>query len=298
MGTSQSSKGAPGGVPMVPSWVPPVPPAVGAGDAGADGAGDGADGGSDGDTGKAGGQAADGAGSAAPAPQSPISPIAPRGRFAGARRSLGRFAGSGDTGAMRKGVGHFVKNGYGGASTATRRFGGTVNNAGALYTVLSGGSVQSQPGRPLDPAVLAGKSARQVIDAVVEATRPTDGTLDAEAGRRAISDALTELLQRFPDADLLNLDEAQREFAVERYVALDVFRMFEIDLGTHIQDKAPSAQAALARMKEVRNYIRETVSASFRKLRAAAQTLTASRVSALVRQTLRDAFAVFEGYAE
>jgi hypothetical protein len=293
MGTSQSSKGAPGGVPMVPSWVPPVPPA-GAGDAGADG-----DAGDNGDAGDAG---ADGAGPSKPAASpaaAPIaSPVAPRGRFAGARRSLGSFAGSGDSAAMRRGVGHFVKNGYGGASTATRRFGGTAASAGALYSMLSGGSAQSQPGQPLDPALLAGKSAREVIDAVVEATRPTDGTLDAEAARRAINDALTELLQRYPDADLLNLDEEQREFAVERYTAFDVFRMFELDLGAHIQDKAPTAQAALSRMKEVRNYIRETVSASFRKLRAAGQTLTASRVSTLVRQALRDAFVVFEGYAE
>lgn len=270
---------------MVPSWVPPVPPAAGAGDAGADGdAGDGGDPG-------------------APAPSAPSlpslpSPIAPARRFAGARRSLGSFAGSGDSGAMRRGVGHFVKNGYGGASTAARRFGGTAANAGTLYSMLSGGGAQSQPGQPLDPALLAGKSAREVIDAVVEATRPTDGTLDAEAGRRAINDALTELLQRYPEADLLSLDEEQREFAVERYVAFDVFRMFELDLGAHIQEKAPTAQAALARMKEVRNYIRETVSASFRKLRGAGQTLTASRVGALVRQALRDAFDVFEGYAE
>lgn len=297
MGTSQSSKGAPGGVSMVPSWVDPVAPAGGAGDAGGgtDAAGSGA---GDGD---AGGET----NSASPPPAAPstaaapiAAPVAPRGRFSGARRSLGAFAGSGDAGAMRRGVGHFVKNGYGGASTAARRFGGTATSAGALYSMLSGASAQSQPGQPLDPAVLAGKSARECIDAVVEATRPTDGTLDAEAARRAINDALTELLQRFPDADIVNLDEEQREFAVERYVAFDVFRMFEIDLGAHIQEKAPSAQAALARMKEVRNYIRETVSASFRKLRTAGQTLTASRVSTLVRQALRDAFAVFEGYAE
>jgi uncharacterized protein Veg len=199
---------------------------------------------------------------------------------------------------MRRGVGHFVRSGYGGSSTATRRFGGTASSAGALYSMLSGTSAQSQPGKLLDPAVLAGKSARECIDAVVEATRPTDGTLDAEAGRRAINDALTELLQRFPDADILNLSEEQREFAVERYVASDVFRMFEIDLGAHIERNAPTTQAALGRLKEVRNYIRETVAASFRKLRTAGQQLTASRVSTLVRQALKDAFVVFEGYAE
>ena len=49
------------------------------------------------------------------------------------------------------------------------------------------------------------------MDAIVEAVRPADGTQDAEANRAAIKDALSELLTMFPDADLLNLTEDQRE---------------------------------------------------------------------------------------
>ncbi|NLS26464.1 hypothetical protein S2M10_14470 [Sphingomonas sp. S2M10] len=136
------------------------------------------------------------------------------------------------------------------------------------------------------------------MNAVVEAVRPVDGTQDAEAERAAIRDALTELLTRFPDADLLNLDPEQRAFAIERFTAIDVFRRFELDVGKTIVEKAPSAVTALSRLKEVRDYVKQSVAAAFRKLRDAGRSLTSGRISQVVRDALRETFEVFEGYAE
>jgi hypothetical protein len=136
------------------------------------------------------------------------------------------------------------------------------------------------------------------MDAVVEAVRPVDGTQDAEAARAAIRDALSDLLTRFPEADLLNLNATQRSFAIERYTAIDVFRRFELDVGKSILENAPSAVTALSRLKEVRNYVKESVAASFRKLRDMGRALTSGRVSQIVREALHETFRVFEGYAE
>ena len=293
MGTSASSKGPSGGVPMVPPWVPdpvppdavpapPVPPLENTGGSGP------ADGGNQN-------------GQQAPPIAAPrASPIAPVGRFGGARRSLTRFASGGDARNMRRGVRHYVRSGYGGGGGAVRRFGGTASTANALYGALSSvaGGQAPTAGSPLDPVLLAGRSAREIMDAVVEAVRPADGTQDAEAGRVSIKDALSELLTMFPNADLLNLNEDQRTFTIERFVAIDVFRRFQLDLGKTIQDKAPTAMAALARLKEVRNYIKETIASAFRKLRAAGSRLTTGRVNEFVRDALREAFQVFEGYIQ
>lgn len=297
MGTSASSKGPGGGVPMVPPWVPdpmpPNPPPDG------DDAVPSDDGGQDDQ------QTPD---QNQPAPQQtppavpvalPLSPMAPAARFGGARRSLGKFASNADSRDMRRGLRHYVRSGYGGRGTAVRRFGGTASTAGALYRALSsvaGGQAPSVDS-PLDPVLLAGRSAREIMDAVVEAVRPADGTQDAEAGRAAIKDALSELLTMFPQADLLNLSEDQRGFAIERFVAIDVYRRFQLDLGKTIQDKAPTATVALARLKEVKNYIKETVAAAFRKLRAAGSRVTTERVNEFVRAALSETFQVFEGYA-
>lgn len=284
MGTSQSSKGPPSGVPMVPPWVPDIPlptelPAVvpleGIPDASEE--------------------------QGRPPqinPRQPI-PVAPSGRFRNARHSLGEFARNGDRDSMRRGVGRYVRGGYGGSTTATRRFGGTTQTANALYSALSGGvaSPYVAPGSQLDPVLMAGRSVDDVMDAVVEAVRPVDGTQDTEASRAAIKDALAEVLTMFPDADLLNLEEQQREVVIERYVAADVFRRFDLDLGKTIRDKATSAATGLGRLKEVRDYIRETVAASFRKLRNAGQQMVAGRITQIVQSALNETFQVFEEYA-
>ena len=199
---------------------------------------------------------------------------------------------------MRKGVGHYARKGLGGGGTAVRRLGGTARTAGTLFGALSAAAAgqASGPGNELDPAVLAGRSADEVMSAVVEAVRPVDGTQDGEASRAAIGKALSELLTQSPDADLLNLSEEQRLLAVERFIACDVFNRFELDLGKTIQEKAPSVASALSRLKEVRDFITQTVAAEFRKLATGAVALGSSKVAAIVRDALGLAIGVFEGY--
>jgi hypothetical protein len=127
--------------------------------------------------------------------------------------------------------------------------------------------------------------------------RPIDGTLDAEANRAAISDALAELLTQYPDADPLHLDPQQQAFVVEHFTALDVCRRFMLDMGRSITEKAPSASTAAARITEAQGFIRESVAASFRKIREAGRALTGGSVARLVRDALRATFMVFEEYA-
>lgn len=282
MGTSQSSRGPGGGVPMVPPWTPaPTPNAPPV---------------------------------APPSPTPPPDPSAPPAppqlptplpiagprRFAAARLNLGNFARSGDRGSLRRSLAHYVRSGYGGSIVTTRRFGGTARTAatlgGVLASVAAGGP--AAPGSPLDPRLLAGRSHAEVMSAVVEAVRPIDGSTDAEANRASIGDALSDLLRRYPDANLLQLDDAQRAYVIEGFTAADVFRRYELDLGRTILEKAPSVTAAMARLKDVRDYIRQVVSASYRKLADAGQRLTAGSIESIVRSALADAFTVFEEYLE
>lgn len=282
MGTSQSSNGSPSGVPMVPPWVPDIQPPPPAGGSPPDVVPE----------------------QDEPAPHTeqhlPI-PVAPARRFLGANRNLGEYARSGDGASMRRGVGQYIKKGYGGSTIATRRLGGTAQTAQALYSALSSsepGNPYAIPGSPLDPAITAGRSADDVMDAVVEAVRPVDGTQDAEASRTSIKDALSDVLKQFPDADLLDLKQEQRDLAIERFVAGDVFRRIDLDLGKTIREKSPNAVTGLGRLKEIREYVRETVAASFRKFREAGQGLAAGKITEIVQNTLHETFQVFEGYAE
>ena len=279
---------------MVPPWVPSVPPLPPAPDAATPPEGTPPD-----------------AAPAAPpivtsvpvaGPASSLPPIrmAPARRFAAARGSAATFAANGSARDLKRSIRHYVQKGYGGAQTATRRFGGTANSAGALYSVLTPGQAGAgaDTGARIDRTLLAGRTASEIMDAVVEAVGPADGTQDTEASRKAIRGCLSDILERYPEANLLELSEEQRAFAVERYVALDVYQRYALDLGKTIQDKAPSPSAVLSRLKEVKEYIRETVSAAFRKLRAAGQNLSAGRIAQIVQGALLEAFQVFERNTE
>lgn len=273
---------------MVPPWTPdPAAPAA------APAAGGGGD-----DPGSPDGAPATAPGAPAPALPAPV-PIAPAGRFMGARLNLGKFAGSGDKREMRRGVGHYAQKGLGGAATAARRMGGASVTAGGLYnalTALASGNTAAE-GR-LDRNVLQGTTAGQVIAAIVEAVSPVDGTQDAEASRDAIQDSLSQLLTDFPDADLLSLTNEQRWLVVEGYLACDIYNRIMLDVGKTIQEKAPTSTVALQRLKDVKDYVRETVSARLNKLHAKGTEVTQKRMGEIIRATVTETFEVFESYAE
>jgi hypothetical protein len=207
---------------------------------------------------------------------------------------------SGEVGSLRRSLGHYVRDGYGGSAVTTRRFGGTVYTAatlgGTLASVAAGRPAAS--GSPLDPALLAAYSSDEVISAVVEAVRPIDGSIDAEANRASIRDALSELLEKYPDANLLQLDDLQRAYVVESFAATDVFRRYELDLGRTILAKAPTVPAGMARLNDVRDYIKQAVGAAFRKLERAGRPLSAGAIEHVVRDALAETFKVFEDYLE
>ena len=66
-----------------------------------------------------------------------------------------------------------------------------------------------------------------------------------DSSRAAIQGALADTLDRFPDADLLNLTNEQKEYAVEVFVASDIYGRLFLDLGTKVIESAPSTSAGL-----------------------------------------------------
>jgi hypothetical protein len=59
-----------------------------------------------------------------------------------------------------------------------------------------------------------------------------------------------------------------------------VYRRFRLDVGKTIQDKALSVQAGLARLKEVKDYIKETVSRGIQEARGSGDVDNAQRYEA------------------
>ncbi|GAA5201999.1 hypothetical protein GCM10023346_47750 [Arthrobacter gyeryongensis] len=222
-------------------------------------------------------------------------PLAPPARFRGTRRALGAFCRTGNSQELRRAVGHYVRTGYGGSATMTRRLGGTAATAGRLGGVLQSG--RTPDGADLRDAVLAsGNDVNVVLDAIVDAASPADGSQDKESSRRAVRDALSELLVRFPDADLLALTDAQRVFVIERYAALDVYGRFCLDLHKTVLEKAADPATGLRRLSSIREFIVQHVSAAFRAVRERGASATTKSVARLTREALRETLGVFEDY--
>jgi hypothetical protein len=269
MGTSQSSSGPGGGVPLVPPWADDVDVPV-------------PDGGDEGQE------------LTEPDGQKPIL-LAARARFRDARRSLGEFARSGNERGLRRAVSHYVRTGYGGNSTMARRMGGTARTAGRLNAVLQSG--RAPDGTDLRDAILAsGSDVNLVLDAIVDAASPADGTQDAESSRHAMREALSDLLAWASDVDFLALTDDQRFFVIERYTALDIYGRFCLDMQRTIMGKSPDPATGLRRLKQVREFIAEHVAAAFRTIRERGTSATTSNVTQLTRDALRATFSVFEEY--
>jgi len=198
---------------------------------------------------------------------------------------------------MRRGVASYVKTGLAGRKQATQRFSATANTAGLLYNSMNragGGNEGTQA--PLERRLLEGKSAEEISNAILEATRPLDGTQDAESSRASINDALSELMERYTEVDLLNLNADQKQLVVEAFVASDLYRRLALDVGNAVRSKAPNPATASSRLKELKDYIRETIAGAFRRARVRGEVLKQASVATTVRAALEESFRVFEEY--
>jgi hypothetical protein len=278
MGTSQSNPGSPGGVPLVPPWVPSPDD-------------DYLDDSQISDTlpymdddGKN------------QLPMQSYIPIASDFRFAGARRSLGSFVKSGSDNDLKRSLRNYVQKGLGGIRMATRRFEGTVRTADMLYRTLTSMGQGQTVGSPLDPALFAGRSAQEIIDAVIEAVGPVNGTLDGESSRESRKEAFSELLNRYQNANLFLLSDEERFCVIEQFIASDVFHRFDLDVGKAILNKAPNPIIGLSRRKQIRNYIKQEVARAFRQMHKDGLRPSAGRISGIVRNALERVFRIFEGF--
>jgi len=301
MGTSASSRGPGGNVPLIPPWVPQVTPLPAA---------------------PVPTPAAPREGAPSEIPSTPASPspgttpasdeypptgqsvaptpppvLAPPRRFKAARTSLGRFARSGDQRQLASGLRHYSRTGLGGARRAAQRMGGTSKTAGVLYVALHALGMQAVDGDTgLDPASLRGLPPGQIRDRIIDAVRPLDGTQDAEASRCSINDAIKDVLNQHADADLLTLSPEQIELIMERYIAYDLCRRVELDIGNAVSKAAASVAEGVRRMQEVKSYIQEKVSACFRAMRARRQRLTRVVAASFAARVIEDTFVVFEEF--
>lgn len=300
MGTSKTSGGPGKNVPLVPSWVagdtpspqaPPSPPLT---------------------------APDDGGGSPSPPPIPPDKkqevppedqkpepqkqPLAPPRRFTAAKRAIGDFVKSGDERRLRKALGNYVRNGYGGSSTASQRMNKAASAASGVYDILSRGQAsetEATEAPALDLATLAGLSHSEIAERIADAVNPGDVSLDDAGNREAIAEAISSVLSENEDADVTNLPAELAEECYVRTLSISAFNILVADIGTSIW-RAAHGNAPLAneRLKEISDYVREAYRAQYAKLKDRGTIINRSNSARIGREITALVMDIFESYLE
>nr|WP_305852085.1 Qat anti-phage system associated protein QatB [Aeromicrobium sp. CFBP 8757] len=224
-----------------------------------------------------------------------LTPLAPPRRFAEARRNIGEFANTSDSVSMRRGLREYTRTGYGGAEGLTARFGGTVRQSERLFNALDPSQSETSERQRL---LAATSGAVALLDIVVEIVAPVDGTQDAESSRAAVFEAIAELQNQYPSANILELTAQQRDVLIEEFVAVSVYQRVILDIGDAISAKAPSIQAESSRLQQIRDFIKATVSGAFTEGRIVGLPTTSPDIASRTRDALQRTFQVFKDWTK
>jgi len=226
------------------------------------------------------------------------SAIAEPARFRSARTSLGSFAKDGSSDNLRRGLGHYSRAGLGGSAIGTARMGRSTAAAGGFADVLSAlrDSSQLPSAIPLDPATLAGKSQQEIVDAIIDAVTPTDGTQDAENSRDSAARAFAEVLEIDPAADLTALPQDMVELFFERFLANDLVARIQLDVGKAVLDRAPDAATAVQRLETMQSFVKQEFNRAAQALKDAGQRLQQGNGKSLGDAAIKATLDVFEGW--
>ena len=260
MGTSKSSTGPRGGVPLVPPWL----------------------------------EQPDKTGS-----PPPTSPTAPSHRLSSTKRAISTALKDGDRDAVRRVLGNYVRNGYGGAKNAAARMVQAPRTASRAVSVLSGlaSGTASVEELGFDPAALRGRSIEDVASAIASAIQRTRITTDDSASQHAVSEALADLVSRDPNIDLLAPSPEQVEEAYILILAYNTFEIFRLTVGKNIQDKAKDDYATSDRiLSEIRSTIVEVVRGEIKKIKNQELGINSANAEIIGREAIAQTTQIFDGW--
>lgn len=285
MGTSTAYGGPRGGTPLVPSWLgdadgegTPASPAPNP--PGPDG------------------QPASG-GNMPPVP--PIRPPIPRPadpqRFAGARNSFTRFAGSGgsDRASLGRAVSKYVSKSAGGSRQAAQRMGASRNSGARLLGFLADAQARGvrEALRALDLESLAGRPITEIFVGLADYICPGAGTVDEGIAREAYIETIVELASEGL-TDLTTFTPDQMQTVFELYATHAIEARICNDIGTKAVTMPADAQAAHRVEQQLRDFIRGGVADALTRARAETPNLTPERIQGFVDRVYESAFAILQ----
>lgn len=147
-------------------------------------------------------------------------------RFKSFRTHLGRFVATGDGEQLNKALNRYARSSTGGASVGPRRFGAVAQAGAGLFETLNQLRTNT-PGVSIELAALAGRSTREVIDALVETLVPENG--DADRIRTALNEALSLCLDGVSAFNFASITDETLINLMVTYTSLSIFQAVVMD---------------------------------------------------------------------
>ncbi len=285
MGTSTAFGGPSGGTPLVPSWL---------GDADGGGAPASPTPNMPGPDGQ---PAPDGNTPPVPPNRPPIPRTADPQRFAGARNSFTRFAGSGgsDRASLGRAVSKYVSTSAGGSRQAAQRMGASRNSGARLLGFLADAQARGmrEALRALDLESLAGRPITEIFVGLADYICPGAGTVDEGIAREAYIETVVELASEGL-TDLTTFTPDQMQTVFELYATHAIEARICNDIGTKAVTMPMDAQAAHRVEQQLRDFIRGGVADALTRARAETPNLTPELIQGFVDRVYESAFAILQ----
>lgn len=214
-------------------------------------------------------------------------------RFQGFRTSLGRFVATGNGDDLRKGLRAYARTSTGGAANGPRRFGAMAQAGSALFNAIN--ILRTNPtAAPFNLGAWAGKSTRELIDALAEALVPVNG--DAERIRVALTEALVTCLDGVVAFDFATITEDTIVELMVAYTALCVFEQIVLD-SNEAFTKADSAERAREAEQELWELVQATTDKHMQPLlKTQVGQMTQASMQAAQLEAIKEVWAEWEGF--
>ena len=230
----------------------------------------------------------------------PSNDLAQPKRLYGAKRNFRNFMKSGSEKALGRALGGYSGKGMGGTSRFAHRMQRSTTFGAGIYSLFqdirSGTSSDPKTKEFIRYLSSGSHSTEEIKNAVIRHFLPEGGSLDEEASRNSLYQAMSDLAKK-PNIDLTKPTEADIWILIENFMVYEVIHRVAIDLGQATESKSFTPTEVVKRRKEMKAYVRSVMSVEFRKIKSENRSsiLTSSEMKKLLNSILKETFGVFEG---
>ena len=174
--------------------------------------------------------------------------------------------------------------------TSTRSAAGLIS---LLQTARDGSDPRINHGW-VSSLIARNPSAQDVINEVIQQVTTSGGSLEEESCKDSMAQAMSELMEIQPDIDLLNMNDGDIWTLVEFFLSHEACSRIQLDIGQLFESSRLAPREVVARINDMRDYLKAELSAQMRSLRQANGNPSSRQLESMMQQALQNTFSVYE----